>query len=99
MHELIQVVAYKMQVKINIDKFSHVERQIGQIQKSRNRSLSEHQEFDSLQIVLLLDMVPDQSMLDEGLAREVINRVQKARKKVSHRDINLQILHDMATPN
>ena len=35
------------------------------------------------QVLVLLDMTPDQSMLDEGLAREVINRIQKARKKVS----------------
>ena len=35
-----------------------------------------------LQILILLDVTPDQSMLDEGLAREVINRIQKLRKKV-----------------
>lgn len=29
-----------------------------------------------------MDVSPDQSMLDEGIAREVINRVQKLRKKV-----------------
>ena len=34
------------------------------------------------QVLVLLDMTPDQSMLDEGLAREIINRLQKARKKV-----------------
>lgn len=32
-------------------------------------------------ILILLDVTPDESMLDEGLAREVINRVQKLRKK------------------
>lgn len=31
---------------------------------------------------MLLDVSPDQSMVDEGLAREVINRIQKLRKKV-----------------
>ncbi|XP_044735427.1 isoleucine--tRNA ligase, cytoplasmic [Chrysoperla carnea] len=31
--------------------------------------------------VILLDVTPDQSMLDEGIAREIINRVQKLRKK------------------
>jgi len=30
---------------------------------------------------VLLDVTPDQSMLDEGVAREVINRIQKLRKK------------------
>ncbi|XP_033647297.1 isoleucine--tRNA ligase, cytoplasmic-like [Asterias rubens] len=33
------------------------------------------------QILVLLDVTPDQSMLDEGTAREVINRIQKLRKK------------------
>lgn len=33
------------------------------------------------QVLVLLDVTPDQSMLDEGVAREVINRVQRLRKK------------------
>lgn len=32
-------------------------------------------------ILVLLDISPDDSMVDEGLAREVINRIQKLRKK------------------
>lgn len=32
-------------------------------------------------IVVLLDILPDQSLLDKGLARDFINRVQKLRKK------------------
>lgn len=32
-------------------------------------------------VLVLLDVSPDQNMLDEGFAREVINRVQKLRKK------------------
>lgn len=35
-----------------------------------------------LQVLVLLDVSPDQSMVDEGMAREVINRIQKLRKKV-----------------
>lgn len=31
--------------------------------------------------LILLDVTPDQAMLDEGLAREIINRIQKLRKK------------------
>ena len=34
------------------------------------------------QVLVLLDVSPDQSMVDEGVAREVINRIQKLRKKV-----------------
>uniref|UniRef100_A0A8C4M7P8 isoleucine--tRNA ligase n=1 Tax=Equus asinus asinus TaxID=83772 RepID=A0A8C4M7P8_EQUAS len=33
------------------------------------------------QALVLLDVTPDQSMVDEGMAREVINRIQKLRKK------------------
>ncbi|EHB14691.1 Isoleucyl-tRNA synthetase, cytoplasmic [Heterocephalus glaber] len=33
------------------------------------------------QALVLLDVTPDQSMVDEGKAREVINRIQKLRKK------------------
>ncbi|KAJ8973311.1 hypothetical protein NQ317_019182, partial [Molorchus minor] len=32
-------------------------------------------------VLILLDVTPDSSMQDEGLAREIINRVQKLRKK------------------
>lgn len=32
-------------------------------------------------VLVLLNINPDQSMVDEGLAREVINRIQKLRKK------------------
>lgn len=35
---------------------------------------------------MLLDITPDQSMVDEGVAREVINRIQKLRKKVRKHD-------------
>lgn len=38
--------------------------------------------FASSQVLVLLDVTPDQSMVDEGVAREVINRIQKLRKKV-----------------
>lgn len=31
--------------------------------------------------MVLLNVTPDQSMMDEGTAREIINRVQKLRKK------------------
>lgn len=34
-----------------------------------------------LQTLVLLNVCPDQSMKDEGLAREVINLVQKLRKE------------------
>lgn len=34
------------------------------------------------QVLVLLDVTPDQSMVDEGVAREVINHIQKLRKKV-----------------
>ena len=36
----------------------------------------------AFQILVLLDMTESQSMLNEGIAREVINRIQRLRKKV-----------------
>ncbi|KAF4524980.1 hypothetical protein B566_EDAN011908 [Ephemera danica] len=33
------------------------------------------------EIMVLLDMKPDKAMMEEGMAREVINRIQKLRKK------------------
>ena len=46
-----------------------------------NSDLSEKYEADSSgEILVLLDTTPDQTMLEEGVAREVINRVQKLRK-------------------
>ena len=43
-----------------------------------NDKYEAHSEGD---ILVLLDCTPDQSMLDEGVAREVVNRVQRLRKK------------------
>lgn len=34
-------------------------------------------------VLILLDVTPDQSLLSEGVAREVVNRIQKLRKKVT----------------
>ena len=51
--------------------------------------VSKYEADSSGDILVLLDTSPDQSMLDEGVAREVVNRVQKLRKssglKVSDR--------------
>ena len=33
-------------------------------------------------LLVLVDVTPSQEMLDEGVAREVINKIQKLRKKV-----------------
>ncbi|KAJ8301700.1 hypothetical protein KUTeg_020687 [Tegillarca granosa] len=49
---------------------------------SENKATPSHYEAHSdRKVVVLVDVTPDQSMLDEGIAREVINRVQKLRKK------------------
>lgn len=47
-------------------------------------SATEEQRYEAHsdgKIVVLLDILPDKSMLDRGLAREFINRIQKLRKK------------------
>jgi len=33
-------------------------------------------------LIVLLDVSQDKTLLDEGLAREIVNRIQKLRKKV-----------------
>ncbi|KAI4887053.1 hypothetical protein NFI96_016352 [Prochilodus magdalenae] len=44
-------------------------------------SATQYEAHSDAQVLVLLDITPDQSMLDEGVAREVINRIQKLRKK------------------
>ncbi|KAM4613485.1 isoleucine--tRNA ligase, cytoplasmic [Polymixia lowei] len=44
-------------------------------------SATQYEAHSDAQVLVLLDVTPDQSMVDEGVAREVINRVQKLRKK------------------
>uniref|UniRef100_A0A8C7MC00 Isoleucine--tRNA ligase, cytoplasmic n=1 Tax=Oncorhynchus kisutch TaxID=8019 RepID=A0A8C7MC00_ONCKI len=44
-------------------------------------SATQYEAHSDSQVLVLLDVTPDQSMLDEGVAREVINRIQKLRKK------------------
>ncbi|XP_028853444.1 isoleucine--tRNA ligase, cytoplasmic [Denticeps clupeoides] len=42
---------------------------------------AQYEAHSDAQVLVLLDITPDQSMIDEGVAREVINRIQKLRKK------------------
>uniref|UniRef100_A0A672SBJ0 isoleucine--tRNA ligase n=1 Tax=Sinocyclocheilus grahami TaxID=75366 RepID=A0A672SBJ0_SINGR len=42
---------------------------------------SQYEAHSDAQVLVLLDVTPDQTMQDEGVAREVINRIQKLRKK------------------
>lgn len=44
-------------------------------------SATQYEAHSDAQVLVLLDVTPDQSMVDEGVAREVINRIQKLRKK------------------
>lgn len=48
--------------------------------KSNDVSNEMHVESDN-DVLVILNAVPDQDMIDEGTAREVINRIQKLRKK------------------
>ncbi|NXN95109.1 SYIC protein, partial [Rhinopomastus cyanomelas] len=42
---------------------------------------TQYEAHSDAQVLVLLDVTPDQAMVDEGVAREVINRIQKLRKK------------------
>uniref|UniRef100_A0A670J600 Isoleucine--tRNA ligase, cytoplasmic n=1 Tax=Podarcis muralis TaxID=64176 RepID=A0A670J600_PODMU len=43
------------------------------------------------QVLVLLDVTPNQSMVDEGVAREVINRIQKLRKKLKGSELEITL--------
>lgn len=42
-------------------------------------------------VLILVDVTPDQSLLSEGVAREVVNRIQKLRKKVTSQYSTVQV--------
>ncbi|CAH3114650.1 unnamed protein product [Pocillopora meandrina] len=42
---------------------------------------SAYEAYSDGEVLALLDITPDQSLLSEGVAREVVNRIQKLRKK------------------
>lgn len=48
------------------------------------------------EVLILLDTTPDEAMLSEGVAREVVNRIQKLRKKAKLQPIdNITIVFDV----
>merc|ERR1711963_252473 len=64
----------------------------------KSKELSERYEADSQEdILVLLDTTPDQEMLDEGVAREVVNRVQKLRKSAGLKvDDQVTMMYDVS---
>ena len=52
--------------------------------------LSSKYEADSCgDILVMLDTTPDPEMIEEGIAREVVNRVQKFRKSAGLKVLNI----------
>ncbi|KAJ8912420.1 hypothetical protein NQ315_006086 [Exocentrus adspersus] len=51
------------------------------ILKCENFNTDQYEVNSDNDVVILLDVTPDSSMKDEGMAREIINRIQKLRKK------------------
>jgi isoleucyl-tRNA synthetase len=49
--------------------------------KSENINTNQYEVNSDNDVLILLDVTPDSSMQDEGTAREIINRIQKLRKK------------------
>lgn len=49
--------------------------------QSNSLSTDKYEVHSDNDVLILLDVTPDSSMQDEGIAREIINRVQKLRKK------------------
>jgi len=65
----------------------------------KSKELSEKYEADSQEdILVLLDTTPDQEMLDEGVAREVVNRIQKLRKSAGLKVDDQVIMKYSVTP-
>ncbi|XP_033114615.1 isoleucine--tRNA ligase, cytoplasmic-like [Anneissia japonica] len=61
-----------------------------------NGATSKYEAHSDNEILVLLDVTPDQSMLDEGIAREVINRIQKLRKKAGLQPVDkIGIFYDV----
>ncbi|XP_072027331.1 isoleucine--tRNA ligase, cytoplasmic-like [Amphiura filiformis] len=48
---------------------------------NQGKGQSHYEAHSDNEILILLDVTPDQAMVDEGTAREVINRIQRLRKK------------------
>merc|ERR1711874_547976 len=66
----------------------------------KSKELGERYVADSQEDVLvLLDTTPDQEMLDEGVAREVVNRVQKLRKSAGLKVDDQVTMMYSVTPN
>lgn len=55
----------------------------GEDDATEDKDKNEYEAHSDGTIVVLLHVKPDQTMLDQGLAREFINRVQKLRKKAN----------------
>ncbi|KAG5897843.1 hypothetical protein JTB14_011841 [Gonioctena quinquepunctata] len=49
--------------------------------KSESLNTDQYEVHSDNDVLILLDVTPDSAMQDEGIAREIINRVQKLRKK------------------
>ena len=52
----------------------------------------------SIQVLILLDATPDEAMLSEGVAREVVNRIQKLRKKVKRLSQSTKFIFEYQWP-
>ncbi|KFO20772.1 Isoleucyl-tRNA synthetase, cytoplasmic [Fukomys damarensis] len=59
---------------------------------------TQYEAHSDAQALVLLDITPDQSMVDEGMAREVINRIQKLRKKLKGCDLEITLTRGLCTP-
>ena len=63
---------------------------------SKGEKYEAHSDND---VLVLLDCTPDQAMLDEGIAREVVNRIQRLRKKALLQPTDLVSLQYIVEPS
>ncbi|KAL5013777.1 hypothetical protein ScPMuIL_008047 [Solemya velum] len=64
-----------------------------------SESANKYEAHSDKQVLVMLDVTPSQSMLDEGIAREVINRIQRLRKKAGLVPSNDITIYYKASPN
>ncbi|KAK3601599.1 hypothetical protein CHS0354_027846 [Potamilus streckersoni] len=79
-----QLTKFQAEGEINVEGFTLLPEDLRLMYKFDASSESTPNCYDAhadSQVLVLLNVTPDQSMLDEGVAREVINRIQKLRKK------------------
>ncbi|XP_015766182.1 PREDICTED: isoleucine--tRNA ligase, cytoplasmic-like [Acropora digitifera] len=86
--EEIQVFQEKGQLMVAGHLLSGTDLKIMYSFDQNNSTPSAYEAHSDGEVLILLDTTPDEAMLSEGVAREVVNRIQKLRKKAKLQPID-----------